>query len=213
MKVRHLKQSDYRELPWKNGKGKTLQIAMDDTDPFRWRLSSAVLVGASEFSTYEGYQRYLVLLGPGPVRISHEGNPSRTVASFEPYAFSGDLKTKAELVGSAHDFNVFVKRGQAKGSVFAMNLNSEERVDFPLRGDEHFIYCVEGTLGVFERNTDSQYSINPGETLHLKRAPKKECLDLQALAGKGLTRFIWAVVHLVDKPVKAKTLTRKRKAP
>jgi len=206
MKIRHLKASDYPLQTWKNGQGTTLELAVDEKTPYRWRLSSATMIGASEFSLYEGYQRALILLGPGPLHLRHEGAGHRSLASFEVYSFSGDLKTKAELIGAAQDFNVWAKHGEARASVFAMNLKDQERVDFPLKGDEHFIYCVEGSLSLFERNTDHTYQVNPGEMLHLKRLPRKECLDLQA-KGEGAARFIWTVIHLAEKTARQKKTT------
>ncbi len=212
MKVSVLKTRDYQSQPWKNGQGTTLQIAVDGEAPYRWRISSAMMVRDCEFSEFPGYQRHLVLLENGVVRLGHDNGIEKVLTALEPYTFSGDLKTIAKVASALSDFNVWTKRGEARASVYTMRLRQKERVDFPLRGDEHFIYCVEGELELLERNTNGSFRLSPGETLRITREPKKECLDLQAM-GVMPSTFIWTVIHCQKARMKAtppKTLPKRK---
>ncbi|MDN3711112.1 HutD family protein [Paracoccus cavernae] len=72
-----LRAEDHRRMPWKNGKGVTIAIAIHPADAsvenFDWRLSTATVDSDGPFSVFEGIERSLsVLTGDGLV-LSVEG--------------------------------------------------------------------------------------------------------------------------------------------
>src|SRR6185369_11614525 len=63
---RLLTPSDYRPMPWKNGGGRTIEIAVHPVgatlDAFQWRVSIADIERDGPFSRFPGIDRTIVLL-------------------------------------------------------------------------------------------------------------------------------------------------------
>lgn len=121
MPARVLGPADFTAMPWRNGKGTTLELAREDdpTGAVLWRLSSADVVEAGAFSVFPGIDRILMLTeGEG---FDLDFGPHGRVAPVEPLEpvhFSGDWTTRAENVrGPSRDLNVMVARGQATAAV------------------------------------------------------------------------------------------------
>ena len=61
-----LRPADYRSMPWKNGAGTTIEIAVfpeqAGLDDFVWRVSRAQVVADGGFSHFAGIDRSLALL-------------------------------------------------------------------------------------------------------------------------------------------------------
>ena len=65
--IRQLTVTDFRTMPWANGKGVTVEMARaDGPEGMLWRLSRASVVEDGPFSIFPGLERNLtVLTGPG----------------------------------------------------------------------------------------------------------------------------------------------------
>ncbi len=120
--VHHLKPSDYRSMPWKNGGGETTEIATYPPaaalDGFAWRVSIARVDRDGPFSLFPGIDRTIVLLeGPG-MRLTGGGRDTTLRTPFEPHSFAGDDVVDCALVaGSIRDFNAMFRRDRAHGTV------------------------------------------------------------------------------------------------
>src|SRR5512147_1621544 len=72
--VRVLGPADYRTMPWKNGGGRTTEIAAAprgaDLAGFTWRISVAELERDGPFSAFPGVDRTLVLLAGNGMRLT-----------------------------------------------------------------------------------------------------------------------------------------------
>ena len=119
-----LRAQDYRRMPWKNGGGMTTEVLiyprdLSLQDDFTYRISLAQLDQSGPFSTFPGYDRIIVQLSGEPMDLFHDEGEDRaeTLTLYEPYSFAGDRPTRAVLRGSAQDFNVMVKKGQASAHV------------------------------------------------------------------------------------------------
>ena len=111
-----LRASDYKRMPWKNGKGETVEIAVfppdASIDDFDWRISMATVAEDGPFSVFEGIDRTLsVLTGEGVV-LSVDGAESVELRpSSAPHAFPADARTAARLLdGPVTDLNVMTRR-------------------------------------------------------------------------------------------------------
>ncbi len=112
-----LRSADYRHMPWKNGKGETVEIAVfppsASVDDFGWRISMAPVVTNGPFSTFDGIDRTLSILTGEGMMLSVEGMvPVLLGGSSAPFPFPGDAKTEAVLQqGPITDLNVMTRRG------------------------------------------------------------------------------------------------------
>jgi len=122
--IRHrvLSPADYRRMPWKNGAGRTTEIAAHPAgaalDAFDWRISVADVVRDAPFSTFAGVDRTIVLLAGAGMRLDGNGHAALLRTRYEPYAFSGDDAIDCVLVdGPVRDFNLMLRRGRVTGEV------------------------------------------------------------------------------------------------
>ena len=112
--IRHLTPADYRQMPWANGRGVTVEMLRVEVDgALKWRLSRASVVEDGDFSVFPGIERNLtVISGPGFDLVG----PMRVVAArpLAPVAFAGDVPMRAVGVTTpSDDFNVMTARGLA----------------------------------------------------------------------------------------------------
>jgi len=112
--------------PWKNGGGSTREILCwppgADMHGFDWRVSVASIAAPGPFSPFPGVDRTIVLLEGDGVWLEGEGVRHRLDVLHDPFAFSGDLALRCQLLGGpSTDFNVMARRegGSATVSVFS----------------------------------------------------------------------------------------------
>ncbi len=111
-------------VPWKNGGGLTSEVVSQppgsDVAAFDWRVSIAHIARSGPFSAFVGVDRVITLLeGQGVRLMSAQGGIDHWLCEpLQPFAFSGDLPMKAELLGGdCHDFNVMTRRGACRADV------------------------------------------------------------------------------------------------
>ncbi len=111
--------SDYRRMPWKNGGGETIEIAVSPEgaglDNFGWRISMAKVESDGPFSQFPGVERTLSVLEGQGIALSIEGMPSISLSKTRaPFSFDASLKTDAKLQdGAIVDLNVMSRKGAA----------------------------------------------------------------------------------------------------
>lgn len=118
MPTRIIPPAQHRLMPWRNGGGRTAEIAVEPGDTpcgFRWRLSLAEVEADGPFSTFAGCCRTIMLLsGRGMELGIAEGGAPRTVRidrPYEPFDFDGQAATTCKLIaGPVRDLNVIADR-------------------------------------------------------------------------------------------------------
>ena len=118
----HLRTTDYRVMPWKNGGGTTTEVAVYPAgaglESFEWRVSVADVGASGPFSTFPGCDRVIVQTDGTPMALSHAGRGEHRLSLLEPYAFDGDWATEGTLEAAAvRDFNVIARRGAARAAL------------------------------------------------------------------------------------------------
>lgn len=111
--MRHVTRADYLAMPWKNGKGVTLEIGRAPAAPldYAWRLSLASIDADGAFSHFGGYQRLVVLVegagftlemgAPGSARLAEPGDGA---------VFAGDLPVHCRLhAGACRDLSLMTR--------------------------------------------------------------------------------------------------------
>lgn len=118
-----IRAQDRPSQPWKNGLGRTREIAVHppraDGSGFLWRASVAEVDSAAPFSVFPGIDRHIVLLeGDGFTMTLDGGQVHALHVPFEPFAFPGEAQVTVALAGGAtRDFNLMVRRARAGGDV------------------------------------------------------------------------------------------------
>jgi len=115
--MRILRAGQYRRMPWKNGGGETVEIAVHPAgasiEDFGWRVSMATVASDGPFSLFPRIDRTLsVLEGEGMVLTIGDSAPVTLTPSSAPLSFPADVPTSAQLVGGPiTDLNVMTRRG------------------------------------------------------------------------------------------------------
>jgi uncharacterized protein len=197
LSITTLEASHYEVQRWKNGQGETREIARDPGEPFAWRLSSALVSQSGPFSNFPGYDRSLTVLSGGPMALSHDGKPPRTLATHSPYQFRGEAATTAALSAPCEDFNLFTLREKMKGSVYPARFARNEELQFSLQRQEHFLFCLEGAIEVLDPNSTRTFPLVARDTLRFSRASGAECLNLRATTRLPSALCLWIVLFAV----------------
>lgn len=113
-----VRAADHRPVPWKNGGGTTVEIAVGPG----WRASMARVERDGPFSDFSGFDRILVLLeGPG-FTLSFEDRDHILARPLEPFAFDGGAPCTARIRGGPSlDWNWMVARDRWRGSVIRVD--------------------------------------------------------------------------------------------
>jgi environmental stress-induced protein Ves len=107
----------YRAMPWRNGRGVTLEIAREPATgaEFTWRLSLANIDEDGDFSAYPGYSRALALVVGESLHLRFRGHghshlsPSRRGTRFE-----GEWQTHCAIPkGRCTDLSLIVHKASA----------------------------------------------------------------------------------------------------
>jgi environmental stress-induced protein Ves len=115
--TRLLRNIDHRRMPWKNGGGETIEIAVhpqhSDLASFGWRVSMATVASDGPFSVFPGIDRTLAILSGDGMSLDIDGRGHHLLTpESKPLAFPADAPTSARLTGGTiTDLNVMTRRG------------------------------------------------------------------------------------------------------
>jgi environmental stress-induced protein Ves len=151
--VKPIFRTHYKRLPWKNGLGSTEEIAIEPPNAdflradFLWRMSSARLERATEFSLFPGYDRTIVALSGDGLKLSRGCYASIELMPLTAYEFSGDTSTSCELLGEpCDDFNIFVRRDKIIAKTAFVQIDGS--FTWQPEGDWCFVFCCSGALRI-----------------------------------------------------------------
>lgn len=195
--VLHLLPEDARRVPWRNGRGATDELALwpeeasfEDGD-FDWRLSKAVVDAAGPFSSFPGFERLLVVTEGAGLWIEHADDAPRVrVRALEPYRFSGDWSTSAELVaGPVADFNVLVRRTAGRAEVEVLRLGARRAREVLARG-QAFAHLLTGRAHARLTGEDEPFELTAGESLWIDDLRGGEELDLNGRTADAVVLLV-----------------------
>lgn len=198
LRIKHFDKDAYPKQTWKNGQGESWEIARSSDEPYSWRLSLAKLNQSGPFSVFEGYDRITTLLEGGPGQLLTQGK-SYSLKELKPIRFSGDEQTSVVLVAPGRDFNLFCLRKKTKGNVYPSSLSQDEELQFPIVGNEHFLFCVSGTVLWKDRQSENQTLLMPNDCLWISReSKKKEYLNQRLIGQAASSCVLWVVIHKLE---------------
>jgi environmental stress-induced protein Ves len=141
---------DCPSQPWKNGLGSTRELAVypshASAGEFIWRVSIATVDSAAPFSFFPGIDRQIALLRGAGFRMTLDGQREHALDTpFVPFAFPGEARVTTALIdGPTEDFNLMMRRDQARG---ALEVWTEARRYEPDVRDV-LIYCAAGSMEI-----------------------------------------------------------------
>jgi environmental stress-induced protein Ves len=150
--MRLLPANEYRRMPWKNGGGETLEVAIGPTgaplDRFDWRVSLAKVAVDGPFSRFPGIDRTLsIVQGSGLRLVVGARHPITLTAGSAPFAFPGDAAAEATLIdGPVTDLNVMTRRGAFRHRVERLVIDGE--VELASRSDVTLLLPIDGALRI-----------------------------------------------------------------
>jgi len=168
-----ISKSDFNTVPWKNGKGQTVELAINEggtLEKFDWRLSMATVVEDGEFSNFSGYERNLVLIEGNGLTLTHDIIHTDRLTKLLDFAtFDGGSKTQAQILnGSIKDFNIMTAKGVCQATVSTY----QTALHLPLnRSGLTFIYSLASDVALCDNN-GSEQTITQGDLLTLNGEDK-----------------------------------------
>jgi environmental stress-induced protein Ves len=192
MPIRHLGPADYRVMAWRNGAGRTTELARSadaeglDQGAFDWRVSIADVAASGPFSPFPGYDRVLLQLSGEPMLLSHGARGETRLARLAPYAFSGDWETTGTIGATpARDFNVITRRGVVAADVSVVTLAGDGSVGVSWQHGELLVHALAGAMAL-DSEGGVRFELAPGDTLVARPAIAGGALrDEGALVAKG----------------------------
>ena len=163
-------------MPWRNGRGFTLEIAREPAtgENFAWRLSLADIDRDGDFSAYPGYRRAIVLIAGERLRLRFRGHgncvldPARRGARFE-----GDWETHCAIPqGRCTDLSLIVRRGSGTRpnsvvrapKMLRVNSTGHVVVAASLHGA---LFVITGSVAVSESTRTQPRTLRARDTLLL----------------------------------------------
>lgn len=181
-RVHVCKYEAYRAMPWRNGRGVTLEIAREppEGEEFGWRLSLADIDRDGDFSAYPGYRRALVLVAGNRLQLKFKGHGT---AFLDPRKratrFDGDWQTHCAVPkGRCTDLSLIVRRGLAARRAAVVRVPRILRVKstgrLALASDLHAaLFVLQGSVAIAESNGARPRTVRARDTLLLTPGPQR----------------------------------------
>lgn len=150
--MRILRAIEYRRMPWKNGGGETVEIAVSPDRAtladFDWRVSMATVAADGAFSSFPGIDRTLSVLEGHGLTLVIEGRPPKLLTVADPpLSFPADVPTSSRLAdGPVTDLNVMTRRHALKHRVRKLHVEGSQPISTNAR--EILLFCHKGSVAL-----------------------------------------------------------------
>lgn len=188
--MRVLRADGHKRMPWKNGKGETVEIAVfppdASVDDFDFRISMATVAEDGSFSLFKGVDRTLSVLSGDGITLCVDGHdPVDLMIDSEPHPFPADVATSARLLGAPiTDLNVMTRRSRFSHEVIKVD---PSQVRF-LADTNTFIHCTGETLQFI--SDDRVEMLQMGDCANF--APGEQFILVKPKAGYIIRLFVAA---------------------
>lgn len=141
-----------RIVPWRNGAGRTREVAIEppgasvDTG-FTWRVSVAGVASDGPFSRFPGIDRCLWLLRGDGMELDVDGVRVRLDRPLQRIDFAGEVAVHARLLGGpTEDVNVMTSRQAVAVSAEVVDLAAGAAFGADLPPGQHLLLVLAGAL-------------------------------------------------------------------
>jgi environmental stress-induced protein Ves len=168
--IKIIPSSSYKTLPWKNGKGQTIELAINENatlENFDWRLSIASVTENGLFSNFSGYLRNLVLIDGHSIHLKHNGDYTDKLTELLDFAtFDGGYTTQGLLTqGSIKDFNIITSSSKCHTIVETYPTTLEKVID---QQGLVFAFSLSDIMIVEDLNSAIKQEVQQGDLLTLE---------------------------------------------
>jgi environmental stress-induced protein Ves len=158
MQFNIISPSEFKTVPWKNGKGSTKELLYENianNEAFAWRLSMAPVTENGRFSDFSGYDRTLILVEGNGITLKHDnGQVDRLGRRFDFAQFNGGWMTEAILSqDKIIDFNVMALRDVCEADVAIFPQYGEHR--FNVDADRLLVYPLDTEIELLTTEIDA----------------------------------------------------------
>lgn len=137
-RVTPLDPSSYRRVPWKNGRGVTMDIAFEREV---WRFSRTPITEPGPFSDHAGLDRLLVLVAGSGLVLETPGGEIDARRPFRPVRFAGETPVVSRLeAGPVEVVNLLGDRSRVAIDLAVLDAGGTRR----LGEGTHIAYCAGG---------------------------------------------------------------------
>jgi environmental stress-induced protein Ves len=150
-----------RRVPWKNGRGSTLELVTDAApgEPWTWRLALADVPEAAPFSAFPGIDRCIAVLDGAGLTLRDAEGVREVPREGEGLAFAGEEAIVGEPLGAGvRDANLMLARGVWRGG-----LHLYRSGEHAVAGAVVVVHAAGGAVGVVD--AAGAVALGPGETL------------------------------------------------
>jgi environmental stress-induced protein Ves len=178
--------SHARRVPWKNGRGSTLELLTDASEPggaWTWRLAVADVPEEGPFSPYPNIDRSIVVLEGRGLELDGPEGRRDVPRQGEGLAFAGEEPITGHPLGTGvQDGNLMLQRGQWRGAVLHL-----VRGRHVLEGDVVLLHAWSGSLEA-EDVQGRGVTLAQGETLEASGVVHLDCSTTGRALVARLTR-------------------------
>ncbi|MDH1561726.1 HutD/Ves family protein [Ectopseudomonas chengduensis] len=181
-----------RAMPWKNGGGSTVELAISPADAgledFAWRISTAQVAVDGAFSSFPGIDRSLaVLAGNGVCLQRADGQREMLLSGGTIAVFGGEEAISAHLLdGPITDLNLMTRRGVWKHELQVMKWQGTQG----LENDAAVLLLWNAAQSAVEVNAGgAMHHLAAGNGLLIENEPGQLHLHAQRPALLYVTRL------------------------
>lgn len=163
--------AQFKTLPWKNGKGETIELAINknaNLDDFEWRISMASVVEDGVFSDFSGYMRNLILIEGNGLNLQHDHNHIDKLSKLLDVAtFDGSCTTVGNLHdGAITDFNIITAKAKYQTKVSTYLQKTIQQIKLT---DLCFVYSLSADITFSSDNNAINEVLAQGHLLQISQ--------------------------------------------
>ncbi len=167
--ISNIEASTFKTLPWKNGKGQTVELAINEggtLEHFDWRISIAGVSENGLFSDFSGYQRNLVLIQGTGLELHHQLAETKLLDQPLKIArFDGSDQTSGKLIdGAIKDFNLITRHTAINESLDTYPGSKELTICLD---QQELAFCYSLSSEITVSQNDQKSVINQGNLLKI----------------------------------------------
>lgn len=154
-------------MPWKNGGGETIEIAVApdnaSLETFDWRISRALIRSDGPFSSFPGVDRTIAAIeGDGIFLRFDNTEPLRLSPGDPPLPFAGEMNVESRMIGGeVMDLNVMTRRGRFRHRLRTLEIDRPFEIAAPANG----VTAIIATGGAVVRTSDIEIQLQRNDAV------------------------------------------------